>query len=80
MIYSREVPQVLFPRSNTKVFFILDDKIYMEYRIIIQEHQSGGGIYIHTLHLDPAFLQDALEQREAGGNSYCLFIPGFCQN
>jgi hypothetical protein len=52
----------------------------MEYKLIIQENQSKGSIYIRTLPLDPGFVQEALKVREACGNSYCLFIFEYCQN
>jgi hypothetical protein len=52
----------------------------MEYKIIIQENERNGAIYIRTLPLDPSFVQEAMRVREACGNSYCVFVLEYCQN
>ncbi len=50
------------------------------YNIIIQENQRNGNILLHTLPLDPAFVQEALKVREADNNYDCFFILEYCLN
>lgn len=52
----------------------------MKYTIIIQDNESNGDIFIRTLPLDPGFVQEVLNVREACGNAYCIFVAEYCQN
>jgi hypothetical protein len=52
----------------------------MEFKLIIQDKQSNGSLFIRTLPLDPSFVSEAFEVREACGNSYCIFILEYCSN